>query len=279
MARHQLDALVLVGGLDAYRAAAVLQAGAGDHAALRVPIVCLPATIDNNLPGADLSVGADTALNTIVESLDRIRTSASATQRCFVAEVKGGRCGYLTMMAGLASGSERVYLPEDRLRIADIAADAERMSRSFAEGRRLYLVLRNEMASTHYTTDLVARVFEEEGGDLFDVRSTVLGHVQDGGDPTPFDRLLATRLARLALDEVARQRTEGAPGACYVGEVAGRATVTPVEQLADQVDLTVGRALDPWWAELRPVIAVVSDRRRSVPPVDLPRTGSPETTG
>lgn len=125
----------------------------------------------------------------------------------------------------------------------------------------------------------MARIFEEEGGDLFDVRSTVLGHVQDGGDPTPFDRLLATRLARLALDEVARQRTEGAPGACYVGEVAGRATVTPVEQLADQVDLTVGRALDPWWAELRPVIAVVSDRRRSVPPVDLPRTGSPETTG
>ncbi|MFB9733494.1 6-phosphofructokinase [Ornithinimicrobium kibberense] len=279
VARHQLDALVLVGGLDAYRAAAVLAGGAAEHEALRVPVVCLPATIDNNLPGADLSVGADSALNTIVESLDRIRTSASATQRCFVAETKGGGCGYLTMMAGLASGSERVYLPEDRLRIADVAADAERMSRSFAEGRRLYLVLRNEMASAHYTTDLVARIFEEEGGDLFDVRSTVLGHVQDGGDPTPFDRLLATRLARLALDEVARQRTEGAPGACYVGEVAGRATVTPVDRLDDQVDLVVGRALDPWWAGLRPVIAVVSDRHRSVPPVDLPRTASWGTAG
>ncbi|MGD8200261.1 6-phosphofructokinase [Ornithinimicrobium sp. W1679] len=270
VARHRLDALVLVGGLDAYLTAEVLVRGGAEHGPLGIPVVCLPASIDNNLPGADLSVGADTALNTVVEALDRIRTSASATQRCFVAETKGGRCGYLTMMAGLASGAERVYLPEDRLRIADIAADAERMSRSFAEGRRLYLVLRNEMASTHYTTDLVARVFEEEGGDLFDVRSTVLGHVQDGGDPTPFDRLLATRLARVALDEVSRRWAEGAAGGCYVGEVAGRATVTPVDRLAEETDLVAGRARSPWWSELRPVIAVVSDRHRSVAPVDLP---------
>ncbi|HSP59958.1 MAG TPA: 6-phosphofructokinase [Ornithinimicrobium sp.] len=277
VARHRFDALVLVGGLDAYRAAETLEQGAAEHPPLRIPVVCLPASIDNNLAGADLSVGADTALNTIVESLDRIRTSASATQRCFVAETKGGRCGYLTMMAGLASGAERVYLPEDRLRISDIAADAARMSRSFAEGRRLYLVLRNEMASTHYTTDLVARVFEEEGGDLFDVRSTVLGHVQDGGDPTPFDRLLATRLARLALDEVARQRADGAPGACAVGEVGGRATVTSMRRFAELTDLDAGRPLDPWWTQLRPVIAVVSDRHRSVPAVELPLAGGAGT--
>src|SRR5690606_32984755 len=108
---HRLDALVLVGGLEAYRTAAVLPAAAGAHPALRVPTVCIPAAIDNNLPGADLSIGADTALNTVVEALDRLRTSASAARRCFVVETMGGPSGYLPLMAGLAAGAERVYLP------------------------------------------------------------------------------------------------------------------------------------------------------------------------
>ncbi|MFK5634729.1 MULTISPECIES: 6-phosphofructokinase [unclassified Ornithinimicrobium] len=271
---HRLDALVLVGGLDAYRAAALLDTARAQHPELALPVVCLPASIDNNLPGADLSVGADTALNTIVEMLDKIRTSASATRRCFVAETKGGRCGYLTMMSGIASGAERVYLPEDRLRIAEIAEDARRMTRAFEEGCRLYLVLRNEKASEHYTTDLVARIFEEEGGALFDVRHTVLGHVQDGGDPTPFDRLLATRLARAALDEVLRQLAAGEPQSCSVGEVGGELRVTSVDRLEEEVDVELGQPRAPWWTDLRPLVGLVSDRLRdpAAHPVPLVRT-------
>lgn len=259
VAEHGLDALVLVGGLDAYRAAAVLDAASEQHPELAVPVVCLPATIDNNLPGAELSVGADTALNTVVDALDRIRTSASATRRCFVAETKGGECGYLTLLSGIASGAERVHLPEDDLALADLAADAERMTESFREGRQLYLVLRSEGAAEQYPTELAARIYEEEGGDLFDVRYNVLGHVQDGGDPTAFDRLLATRLARAGLDEVSRQLAAGEAFGCYLGEVDGAQRVTPVTLLEEQMHPEQDRPLEQWWLPLRRIGGIVSD--------------------
>lgn len=256
---HRLDALVLVGGLEAYRTAAVLQAAAGAHPALRVPTVCIPAAIDNNLPGADLSIGADTALNTVVEALDRLRTSASAARRCFVVETMGGPSGYLPLMAGLAAGAERVYLPEDRLTVHDLARDAARMTEAFAHGRSQWLALRGEQASRSYTADVMTRIFEEEGGDLFDVRQTVLGHVQQGAVPTPFDRLLATRLARTALAEIDRQLTSGTPQGCYVGEVDGRSRITPVDRLEAELEERADRPLHPWWLELRAVGEAVCD--------------------
>ena len=83
-------------------------------------MVCLPATIDNNLPGSDLSIGADTALNNIVEAVDKIKDSAVAQRRCFVVEVMGRKCGYLALMSGLATGAERVYLNEVGVTLADL---------------------------------------------------------------------------------------------------------------------------------------------------------------
>ncbi|WP_122263161.1 6-phosphofructokinase [Ornithinimicrobium cerasi] len=259
---QRLDALVLVGGGEAYRTAAVLTDPevVGAHPALRLPVVCVPATISNDLPGADLSIGADTALNTVVEALDKVRMSASASRRCFVVETMGGACGYLAMMSGLAAGAERVYLPEEHLTVRELAADAARMTHTFQRGRRLWLAIRGEEASASYTTDVLTRVFEEEGGDLFDVRSLVLGHVQDGGDPTPFDRLLATRLARAALGEVDRQLVSDEPGGCCVGEVAGASAVTPLGPPVGGSGQGVDRPGQPWWLGLRPVGDVVNDR-------------------
>ena len=275
LAAHRIDALVLVGGLDAYRTAAVLDAGRPEHPGLDLPVVCLPATIDNNLPGAELSVGADTALNTVVEALDKIRTSASATRRCFVAETKGGECGYLTLMSGIAAGAERVHLPEDDLSLADLARDAERMTESFREGRQLYLVLRSEGAAHQYPTDVAARIYEEEGGDLFDVRHTVLGHVQDGADPTPFDRLLATRLARAGLDEVGRQLREGTAQRCYLGEVDGTLQVRDISSLEKQMHPEEDRPRDQWWLPLRQIAGLVSDWFGEVHDVELPVLDGP----
>ncbi|MGO0577763.1 6-phosphofructokinase [Ornithinimicrobium panacihumi] len=267
---HQIEALVLVGGLDAYRTAAVLDRGRQEHPGLAIPVVCLPATIDNNLPGAELSIGADTALNTVVDALDKIRTSASATKRCFVAETKGGECGYLTLLSGLAAGAERVHLPEDELALADLAADATRMTESFKAGRQLYLVLRSEGAAEQYPTDFAARIYEEEGGDLFDVRCNILGHVQEGADPTPFDRLLATRLARAALDELGRQLFAGEATGCYLGEVDGGLRVTPIGLLEEQMHPEQDRPLDQWWIPLRRIGGLVSDWFGDIDEVQLP---------
>ena len=260
VAAHRLDALVLVGGIEAYRTAAVLEASRADHPGLRVPVVCVPAAIDNNLPGADLSIGADTALSTVVESLDRLRTSATATRRCFVVETMGGPCGYLPLMAGLAGGAERVYLPEVGVSVHTLARDAARMTEEFGRGREQWLAIRGEQASQGYTAEVMTRIFEEEGGDLFDVRQTVLGHVQQGASPTPFDRLLATRLARAALAEIDRQLRAGEPAGCYVGEVDGVPRATPLERLGSELEETVDRPRQQWWLELRPVGSRMSDR-------------------
>jgi 6-phosphofructokinase 1 len=267
-----VDALVLVGGTEAYRTAMALHAPAAQehHPALRLPVVCLPATIDNNVPGTDLSIGADTALNTIVEALDKLRTSASATRRCFVVETMGGPCGYLALMAGLAAGAERVYLPEEPITIRDLADDAERMTRAFQGGRRLWLAIRGEQATGAYSAELLTNVFEEEGGDLFDVRRITLGHVQTGADPTPFDRLLATRLARAALLEVERQLAAGEATGCSLGEVGGTTQITPVDRFEQELEPDVDRPRSQWWLDLRSVGAVVNDRGAQARVVALP---------
>ncbi|WP_238695170.1 6-phosphofructokinase [Ornithinimicrobium flavum] len=268
---QEVDALVLVGGTEAYLTAVELHRARERHPALRIPVTCVPASIDNNLPGAELSIGADTALNTIVDALDKVRTSASATRRAFVVETMGGPCGYLPMMAGIAAGAERVYLPEEHVGIADVAEDAARMTRTFEEGRQLWLAIRGQEASEHYSSDLLRRVFEEEGGDRFDVRSLVLGHVQTGGAPTPFDRLLATRLARAALAEIDRQlgSPDGTSSVVYLGEVQGEPRVTPIERYAEEMAEGSDRPRDQWWLGLRPVGSVVGDRHAQGPVAPL----------
>jgi 6-phosphofructokinase len=157
--------------------------------AFNLPIVCLPASINNNLPGSELSIGSDSALNNIVGAVDKIKTSAVASQRCFVVEVMGRRCGYLALLSGLATGAERVYMHEDGVTLADLQRDLEMLRDGFRHGKRLGLLIRNEDANPFYTTAFMCALFEQEGGDLFDVRQAILGHLQQGGDPSPFDRI------------------------------------------------------------------------------------------
>jgi 6-phosphofructokinase 1 len=133
----------------------------------------LPATIDNDLPGSELSIGADTALNSIMEAVDKIKQSAVAYRRCYVVEVMGRYCGYLAFMSGLATGAEQVYLHEEGVTLRDLEADLAQLTQGFEQDKRLALVVRNEYANPVYTTDFIAALFEEEGSDLFDVRREI----------------------------------------------------------------------------------------------------------
>jgi 6-phosphofructokinase 1 len=107
----------------------------------------------------------------------------------------GQYCGYLALMSALASGAERVYLPEEGVTLHDLEEDVNMLNEGFRKGKRLGMIIRNEWANRTYTTDFMVSLFEEEGGHLFDVRQAILGHIQQGGNPTPFDRIMATRLA------------------------------------------------------------------------------------
>lgn len=186
---HNIDGLLIIGGWPGYEAAYKLLGERTNFPAFNIPIILLPATINNNLPGSDLSIGADTALNNIVEAVDKIKDSAVALRRCFIVEVMGRQCGYLALMSGLATGAERVYLNEEGVTLRDLIADVDMLSRGFKSGKRLGLIIRNEWANRVYTTSFMCSLFEEEGQDLFDVRQSILGHLQQGGNPSPFDRI------------------------------------------------------------------------------------------
>jgi 6-phosphofructokinase 1 len=251
--RHQLDGLLIVGGWAGYRGAHLVFDHAGRVGA-GVPIMCVPATINNDLPATDLSIGADTALNSISSDIDKIKESAVASQRCFVVEVMGHDCGYLALMGGLATGAERVYLPEEGITLERLQDDLAELQAGFALGKRRGLVVRSEHADPLYTTHFVAALFEHESGGAFDVRGAILGHIQQGGSPSPFDRILATRLASAAttrlIDRLERDDTTSE----IVGVQGGEVVFTPLAELPDLVEPDVQRTRgEPWWMALRPL--------------------------
>ena len=269
--RNEIDALLVVGGLNAYLAVKEMTSELDRYPAFRIPIVLVPASIDNNLPGAELAIGTDTALNNAVWALDRIKESAAASKRCFVAELMGRRCGYLTLMSGIASGAEYAYLNEENTTLAEIDEDAHRLRETFEAGRRLFLVVVNEEADAHYNREFLANVFEAESDGLYDVRSSALGHLQQGGAPSPYDRLLATRLVFAALDELDSQFSQGRSQAVYIGDVGNTIQVRPVDRMFDDLDMANRRPFDQWWRDLRPILTAVSmqSQPRDLEPVTI----------
>src|SRR5512138_3134022 len=250
---HKIDAMLVIGGWNAYESVYAMIKERGNFSAFNIPIVCMPASINNNLPGSELSIGADTALNNIVEAVDKIKQSAVATRRCFVVEVMGHWCGYLTLMSALASGAERFYLPEEGITLRQLQDDVNMLKRGFNSGKRLGLVIRNTYTTEIYTTDFIRSLFEEEGQEAFDVRPAILGHLQQGGDPTPFDRIQATRLATLCLEHVIEQCMQGDTTNSFIGLQNGKYIFHDMRDFDRMADMKYQRPRDQWWLRLKPI--------------------------
>jgi 6-phosphofructokinase 1 len=255
---NKIDALLIAGGWNGYQAAYKLYNERVNFPAYNIPMVCLPASINNSLPGSEFSIGADTALNSIVDAVDKIKQSAVATRRCFVVEVMGHWCGYLALMSGLATGAERVYLNEEGVTLKDMQQDVATLSRGFESGKRLGLMIRNEYANDVYTTAFMCSLFEEEGRDIFDVRPAILGHLQQGGDPSPFDRIQATRLARLSLEYLIEECDKGSDRSSFIGLQAGEYRFHEMRDFERMVDLKHQRPKDQWWMELRNIAKLLA---------------------
>jgi 6-phosphofructokinase 1 len=265
MEKAGIQGLLVIGGYSGYQASFKLFEARRTFPAFNIPIVCLPTSINNNLPGSELSIGADTALNNIVEAVDKIKQTAVALRRCYVVEVMGRKCGYLAMMGGLATGAERVYLNEEGVKLRDLLADLEELIAGFKHGKRLGLLIRNEEANPIYTTGFMCSLFEEEGGDLFDVRQTILGHVQQGGDPSPFDRTHATRLAVKCIEYLIEEAVKEEPESAFIGLEAGKVQFHPLEDLPRMMDEVHGRPKKQWWMDLRPVARLLAQPMPSGP--------------
>ncbi|KAJ1968710.1 6-phosphofructokinase, alpha subunit [Dimargaris xerosporica] len=197
--RHSIQSLVIIGGFEAYSALLTLYRHRAEYPAFCIPMVLIPATISNNVPGTDYSLGSDTSLNALVEACDRIKQSASASRRrVFVVETQGGNCGYLATVGGLITGAVAAYIPEEKLTLGILQEDIRHLRYRYSEeddrnmGR---IVLRNEKASRTYTTQVLGDILQEESNGLYGVKTSVLGHLMQGGTPSPLDRYRATLLA------------------------------------------------------------------------------------
>ncbi len=233
--------MIAVGGLSTYLQAQKIMAAREQYRALRIPMILVPATIDNNLPGTEITIGADTALNNIVDAIDKIKYTAGAAHRAFIVEVMGRQCGYLALAAGLATGAEMELLNEDGITLDSLRHDIETLRQGFAQGKKLGIVIISEGASPHYDTEFVRRIMEAESDGQFEVRQTILGHLQRGGAPTAFDRVQGSRLGAHAARQIMQDIESGNTDINVIGIERRGVAITPYKEAMTEMDWICGR--------------------------------------
>jgi 6-phosphofructokinase 1 len=216
--QNDIEGLVVIGGNGS-------QTGAQALSQRDFPVVGVASTIDNDLCGSEITIGVDTALNIALEAIDRLKVTASSHQRAFLVEVMGRECGYLALMAGIAGGTEAIVIPEVE---TDPEALAAELRAAYDRGKAHAVIVVAE--GCRHNAESLARYFQEYRERLgFEMRVTTLGHVQRGGAPGAFDRLLATRLGAAATERLAR----GEHGV-LVGLLQGEITATPLKVVVAQ---------------------------------------------
>ena len=233
LAEHAVDALVVIGGNGS-------QAGAHALSSMGFPVNGVASTIDNDLAGSDITIGVDTALNIALEAIDRLKVTAASHHRAFLVEVMGRKCGYLALMAGIAGGAEAIVIPEYETTLDQIT-DAIRTS--YERGKSHAIIVVAEGAT--YNAEKLVKAFEQHDQTGFEIRASTLGHIQRGGAPGAFDRLLGTRLAACAVEALAR----GEYGV-LAGSIDGKITTTPLSEIVGKT-----KSVDPSLLRLAGVLA------------------------
>lgn len=269
IAKFNIHALVIIGGFEAFVGGLELVQAREKYEELCIPLVVIPATVSNNVPGSDFSIGADTAVNTITSTCDRIKQSAAGTKRrVFIIETMGGYCGYLATMAGLASGADAAYIYEEPFGIHDLEMNVEHLLEKMKTTVKRGLILRNERCNSNYTTDFLFNLYSEEGKGVFDCRKNILGHMQQGGTPTPFDRNFGTKMgAKSVLWLTAKLKecyrhgrifANSPDSACVLGMKKRSLVFQPLEGLKDETDLVHRIPKSQWWLKLRPILKILA---------------------
>lgn len=277
--QYEFDAIFLVGGFEAFHAVCQLRKARDQYPSLCIPMCLLPATISNNVPGTEYSLGSDTCLNELVQYCDKIKQSASATRRrVFVVETQGGRSGYIATLAGLSVGASAIYTPEEGLDLETLAADVRYLRDVFTHDRgqtssgRLILV--NEKADDVFTAKLIADIIRKEARGRFESRDSIPGHVQQGGVPSPMDRCRAVRLAIKCMQHLeefqpkSHNRCKKDPmSASVIGIKGSEVVFTPVEELeATDTDWKNRRPKTTHWADMKEVVEMLGGRPKHVKP-------------
>ena len=212
---HDIDALVAIGGNGTFTGASIFQKEYG------IPVIGVPGTIDNDLYGTDYTIGYDTALNTAVDALDKIRNTADSHNRLFIVEVMGRDVGHIALNAGVGAGAEEILIPEENLGLERLL---ESLKRSKKSGKSSSIVIVAEGDKTGKNV-FELKEYVEEHLPIYDVRVSVLGHMQRGGAPSCYDRVLASRMGVKAVESLLEGKSN-----FMVGVQNNKITLTPIDQ-------------------------------------------------
>ncbi|KAK5890453.1 hypothetical protein CesoFtcFv8_013971 [Champsocephalus esox] len=269
-----ISALLVIGGFEGYVGVLQLFEARGLYDELCIPMCVIPATISNNVPGTDFSLGADTAVNAAMQGCDKIKQSATGTKRrVFVVETMGGFCGYLATSTGIAVGADAAYIFEDSFNIHDLTTNVQHLAEKMKKDIQRGLVLRNEKCHENYTTDFIHKLYTSEGKGIFDCRVNVLGHLQQGGAPSPFDRNFGTKLGMKAIEWISAKLTENfrqgrvfansPETACVLGLNRKVISFNPITELKDVTDFEHRMPKVQWWINLRPMLKMLAKYQTS----------------
>jgi 6-phosphofructokinase 1 len=208
-----IDGLIPIGGDGTFRGGTILSQECG------VSIVGIPGTIDNDCYGTDYAIGFDTAVNCALEAIDRIRDTATASDRLFFVEVMGRHTGFIALESGIAGGAEEVLIPEVPMSVDELC---QHLEKNFKEGKKSAIMVVAEADQPGVSFRIAKEVRDKLG---FDSRVCVLGHIQRGGAPTARDRVLASRLGAAAVKALLEGK-----GGCMIGEINKKIAYTPLRE-------------------------------------------------
>ncbi len=210
---NQLDALVLIGGDGTIRGAEAF------YQEYQIPAIALPGTIDNDLNGTDFTIGFDTAINTAVEAIDKIRDTASSHNRIFLVEVMGRDAGYIALYSGLACGAEHIFIPENQEALDKVIQTIQDDRQRKKESNIIVIAEGDEFGGADALRQQLSQVIPENT-----MRVVILGHIQRGGSPTCMDRILASRLGQAAVEGLVQGKVQ-----CMAGLINGEIHYTPFQ--------------------------------------------------
>ncbi|VEU22337.1 DEKNAAC103586 [Brettanomyces naardenensis] len=280
--KYHFDGLVMVGGFEAFESLSQLERARANYTAFRIPMVLIPATISNNVPGTQYSLGSDTCLNSLVEYCDSIKQSAAATRnRCFVVETMGGNCGYIASFAQLTTGAVASYVPEEGMSLEQFEQDIETLKVSFdndkGKEKSGRLLVKSINASSVFSSDVMAEIINSEAHRRFDAKTAVPGHVQQGGIPSPIDRSRGARFAIRAIQYLEDHFDDIAPlqegmgefvppeaaveTACVMGIESSHVKFESIRKLYDYDSEPVRRTRKRiFWQDIRDISDMLSGR-------------------
>ncbi|MCP9263452.1 ATP-PFK [Dirofilaria immitis] len=228
--RFNIHSLIIIGGFNAYHTCLIFAQNREKFPPFRIPMCVIPSTINNNVPGTGFTLGADSSLNEICKMIDKIKQSATGSKRrVFIIETMGNYCGYLATLSAMASGADAAYIYEEIFDVHELLNDIQ------------------------------------EGKGIFSTRTNVLGHTQQGGNPSPFDRLFGAKMGARAVVHLLGQMKEYKktnlyhPGtATLQGLIGKHVCLTPVEELVDDADFAHRLPMEQWWMKLRPLLRILA---------------------